>query len=325
MNSFRSIGIGIGMAIGLGSALATGPVMAQQDWPTRPVRIIVPYGPGSGVDVVVRALNEGLSRNLGQNVIAENRVGASGTIAASHVLAQAADGYTLLSDSSSHTIVPALMDSLQFNMARDFRGVTTLIENPLVLVTSPAKGFKDLKALIASAKAKPGSITFASAGIGSSTHLSAEKFRLSAGWDGVHVPFKSTTDALIEVSAGRIDFVYTALASAISGMETGKLQPLAMLSRRVDRLPNVPAVAEIVPGAEYSTWIGIFVPSKTPDAVVSRLHAEIVKVMHSPEMKARLATLGSEPWTMSPAEFDKMRALEFEDNVRLVKAAGIRK
>jgi tripartite-type tricarboxylate transporter receptor subunit TctC len=305
------------------AALAPAQAPAQE-WPSRPVRILVPYGPGSGVDVVVRALNEGLSRNLGQNFIAENRAGASGTIAASHVLGQPADGYTLLSDSSSHTIVPALMTGLSFDMARDFRGVTTLIENPLVLVTAPSKGYARLEDLISAAKAKPGSITFASAGVGSSTHLSSEKFRLAAGWDGVHVPFKSTTDALVEVSAGRIDFVYTALASAIAGMSAGKLKPLAMLSRRVDPLPGVPAIKEVVPGAEYSTWIGIFASAKTPDAVVRRLNTEIVKVMQSPEMKARLATLGAEPWTMSPEEFDRLRAAEFADNARLVKAAGIR-
>lgn len=314
----------LGSILFLGLATLLPTPGAAQDWPSRPVRILVPYGPGSGVDVVVRALNEGLSRNLGQNFIAENRAGASGTIAASQVLGQPADGYTLLSDSSSHTIVPALMSSMPFDMARDFRGVTTLIENPLVLVTAPSKGYARLEDLISAAKAKPGSITFASAGIGSSTHLSSEKFRLAAGWDGVHVPFKSTTDALVEVSAGRIDFVYTALASAIAGMNAGKLKPLAMLSRRVDPLPDVPAIKEIVPGAEYSTWIGIFASSKTPDAIVRRLNAEIVKVMQSPEMKTKLATLGAEPWTLSPEEFDRLRTHEFADNVRLVKAAGIR-
>ena len=295
-----------------------------QAYPSKPVRILIPYGPGTGIDVVIRVLNEALSKNLGQQFIAENRTGAAGTIAAAYVASQPADGYTLLSDSSSHTIVPSLMARLPFDTARDFAGVTTLIENPLVLVIARAKGIQSVRELIAAAKAKPGSITYASAGVGSSTHISAEKFRLGAGFEGLHIPFKSTTDGLVEVLAGRVDFTYTALASALPSIRGGKLVALAMVSRRVGIMPDVPAIDEIVPNSGYSTWLGIMVPAKTPRDIVQRLNQEIVKAMTTDDMKERMAKLGAEPWTMSPEEFDALRRRELVENDRLVKAAGIK-
>jgi tripartite-type tricarboxylate transporter receptor subunit TctC len=311
------------IAVGLCLCLLAGAALAQA-YPSRPVKVLIPYGPGSGIDVVVRQLNEALSKSMGQPFVSENRPGAAGTIAAAYVLSQPADGYTILSDSSSHTIVPSLMAGIPFDTARDISGVTTLIENPLVLVTGRGKGINTAAELIAAAKAKPGSITYASAGIGSSTHISAEKFRIGAGFDGLHIPFKSSTDGLVEVMAGRIDFTYTALASALSGIRDGKLVALAMVSRRVSVMPNVPSVEEVVPGASYSTWLGIMVSSKTPRDIVQRLNQEIVKVMASADMKERLLKLGSEPWTMSPEEFDALRRKELIENERLVKAAGIK-
>ena len=312
------------VVVGIVAAASAAVAYAQQGYPSKPIKVLIPYGPGSGIDVVVRQLNEALSKNLGQSFVSENRAGAAGTIAASYVLSQPPDGYTLLSDSSSHTIVPSLMASIPFDTARDFAGVTTLIENPLVLVTARSKGYNNVRDVIAAAKAKPGSITYASAGVGTSTHISAEKFRVGAGFEGLHIPFKSSTDGLVEVMAGRIDFTYTALASAQSGIRDGKLVALAMVSRRVGVMPEVPSIDEIVPNASYSTWLGIMVPSKTPREIVQRLNQEIVRVMHSPDMKERLAKLGSEPWTMSPEEFDALRRKEIVDNERLVKAAGIK-
>jgi tripartite-type tricarboxylate transporter receptor subunit TctC len=296
---------------------------AAQGWPTRPVRVVVPYGPGTGVDVVVRALNEVLSKNLGQNFVTENRAGAAGTVAAQYVLGQGADGHTVLSDSSSHTIVPALMDKVPYDTLRDFSGVTTLIDNPLVLVTSKASGFTSVADLVAAARTRPGALTYGSAGSGSSTHVSFEKLRVGAGIDMLHVPFKSTTDALVEVMAGRIDVTWTALASAQSAIREGRLVALAA-SRRVSVLSNVPSADEVVPGSGYSSWIGLMVPSKTPRDVVLRLNQEVVRAMNSPEMKERLAKLGAEPWTMTADEFDALRRREVVDNERLVKAAGIR-
>lgn len=313
--------IRIGVALGLW-ALA-GCALAQA-YPSRPVRVLIPYGPGSGIDVVVRMLNEALGKNLGQSFVAENRAGAAGTIAAAFVASQPPDGYTILSDSSSHTIIPSLRPNMPFDTAKDFAGVTTLIENPLVLVVARSRGINTLQELIAAGKAKPGALTYASAGVGTTTHISAEKFRIGAGIEGLHIPFKSSTDGLAEVMAGRIDFTYTALASAQSGIRDGRIVALAMVSKRVAVMPEVPAVDEIVPNAGYSTWLGIMVPAKTPRDIVMRLNQEIIKAMTTPEMKDRMAKLGTEPWTMSPDEFDALRRRELVDNERLVKAAGIK-
>lgn len=317
MRTFVRIGIALGLWALAACALA-------QAYPSRPVRVLIPYGPGSGIDVVVRMLNEALGKNLGQSFVAENRAGAAGTIAAAFVASQPADGYTILSDSSSHTIIPSLRPNMPFDTAKDFAGVTTLIENPLVLVVARSRGINTLQELIAAGKAKPGSITYASAGVGTTTHISAEKFRIGAGIEGLHIPFKSSTDGLAEVMAGRIDFTYTALASAQSGIRDGRIVALAMVSKRVAVMPDVPAVDEIVPNSGYSTWLGIMVPAKTPRDIVMRLNQEIVKAMHTPEMKDRMAKLGTEPWTMSPDEFDALRRKELVDNERLVKAAGIK-
>ena len=311
------------LAVGMGLWVFALSVLAQA-YPSKPVKIMVPYGPGTGIDVVVRLLNEVLSKNTGQTFVAENRPGAGGSIATAFVASQPADGYTLLSDSSSHTIVPSLMQNLPYDTIRDFSGVTTLVESPLVLVVAGSRGIKSVRELIAAAKANPNGPTYASAGIGTTSHISAEKFRIGAGLQGLHVPFKSTTDGLTEVMAGRIDFTYTALASALSAIKDGKLVALAMVSRRVGALPDLPTIEEIVPGAGYRSWLGIMVSSKTPRDIVSRLNQEIVKAMSTPDMKERLAKLGTEPFTLSPDEFDAQRRRELVDNERLIKSAGIK-
>jgi tripartite-type tricarboxylate transporter receptor subunit TctC len=307
----------------LAFGLSAGTLLAQT-YPARPIRILIPYGPGTGVDVVVRLLAEPLGRSLGQPVVSENRTGAAGTVATAHAASQPADGYTLLSDSSSHTIAPSLMPNLPFDTGRDFVGVTTLIDNPLVMVTARSKGYQSVRDLIAAAKANPGKINYASAGVGSSTHISAEKFRIAAGFEALHVPYKSTTDGLVEVLAGRIDYTYTALTSALANVRDGKLVALAMVSRRNNVLPDVPPIEEVVPGAGYTSWVGIMAHSRTPRDIVQRLSQEIARAMNTPDMKERLAKLGTEPWTMSPDEFDALRRKELADNARLIKAIDIR-
>lgn len=309
----------LGCLAWLGAAAALA-----QSWPARTIRIVVPYAAGTGLDVIVRLVNEPLSKNLRQPVITENRPGAGGTIGTAVVASAPPDGYTVAAVPSSHTMVSLLIRNVPFDPAADFAGVTTLAENPLVLVASSARGWQSVRDVIAAGKARPGALTFASAGTGTSTHISAEKFRLAGGFDALHVPFKSTTDGLTEVMAGRIDFTYTALASALSGIRDGKLVALAMVSQRVGVIPDVPAIHEIVPNANYSTWLGIMVPSKTPRDIVSRLNQEIIKAMTTPDMKERMAKLGTEPWTMSPQEFDTLRLRELVDNDRLVKVAGIK-
>ena len=296
-----------------------------QSYPSRPVRVIIPYGPGTGVDVVARMVTEAISKSVGQPFVAEQRVGAAGTIAAGTVANAPADGYTLLFDSSAHTSVPALMQNLPFDTARDFVGVTTLIENPLVLVTAQSRGYKTVADLVAAGKAKPGSINYASGGLGTSTHISAEKFRMGAGFEAVHIPFKSTTEALTEIMGGRMDFTYTALTSALSGIRDGRLVALAMSSRRSPVLPNVPTITEAgVANATYSSWVGMMVASKTPREIVNRLYQETLKAMATPEVQERLAKIGAEPVTMPPDEFEALRRRELVENVQLMKTIGIK-
>lgn len=312
------------VAIGFLFLLAASVGFAQQ-YPSKPVRFVVPYGPGTGVDVAARILAERLTKNVGQPFVTENRAGAAGTIATAAVASAPPDGYTVLVNVSSHTSVPALMKNLPYDAARDFAGVTTIAESPLVLVTSKARGYKDVKELIAAAKAKPGSITFASAGVGTATHIAAEKFRIAAGFDALHVPFKSTTDALTDIMTGRIDYLYTTLVSALGGIKDGRLVALALGSRRSPMLPNVPTIVEAgVPNADYSTWFALFVPARTPREIVVRLHGETVKALATPDMKERFENVGAEPYTMSVEEFEALLRREFVENDRLIKAAGIK-
>lgn len=300
-------------------------VAAGQAFPSKPIKIVVPYGPGTAIDVISRIIAEPLSKNVGQPVIVENRPGAAGTVAAAYVVNSPADGYTILTDSSSHTSVGALNPNLPFDPAKDLAGVSPYVESQLVLVVAKSRNINSVKDLVALAKAKPGSITYASAGVGSSTHMTAEKFRVAAGFTGLHVPFKSTTDALTEVVTGRVDFTYTGVASALPFIKDGRLVPLAMNYRHSPALPGVPTIEEAgVPGSAYAGWLAWLVSAKTPRDIVNRLNAELVKVLAPQEMRERLLKVGVNTWTMTPEEFDAMRNAEFVSNAKLVKDAGIR-
>jgi len=296
-----------------------------QSFPSRTVKIIVPYGPGTAIDVISRFLAEPLSNNLGQSFVVENKPGASGTIAGAFVAKSPADGYTILTDSSSHTSVPALMRNLPFDPARDLVGVSTYVESQLVLVVARSRGINSIAELVTAAKAKPGSISYASSGVGGSTFMTSEKFRLAAGFTGLHVPFKSTTDALTEVVAGRVDYTYTGVASALPFVREGRLVPLIMGYRRSAALAQVPTPEEVgLPNGSYPGWLGWMVPAKTPRDVVQKLNRELVRVVSVAEMKERLVKVGVETWTMTPEEFDVMRDKEFKSNVELVKQLGLK-
>ena len=318
MNFVRHATIGLALCM-----LAS--IASAQGFPTRPVKVIVPYGPGTAIDVIMRELAEVLSKNMGHPFVIENRAGASGTIGSATVAAAAPDGYTILIESSSHTSAPSFLPKLSFDPKRDLAGVTTIIDSPLVLVVARSSGYKSLAELIAAAKAQPGVLTFASAGLGSSTYMTAEKLRLAAGFDSLHVPFKSTTEGLTEVIAGRVTYTYTGVASAVPLVNDGRLVPLAMGFRRSGAFPGVPTSEEAgIANSGYSGWLGILVPAKTPRDIVARLHQEIVKAMASPRVKERLIKSGAEAYTMSPDEFDALREREFTENERMVKAMGIK-
>jgi tripartite-type tricarboxylate transporter receptor subunit TctC len=299
---------------------------AAQTWPTKPLKAIVPIGAGSLTDIVPRVVFEQLSGQLGQSIVVENRPGAGQTTGVAVVAKSDADGYTLLANSSAHTIAPAFYPNLSYHPGRDLATVATLGVSPFVLVVSPNRGFKTVRDLVAAAKAKPGTFNFASPGVGSASHLSAERFRLSAGVQAVHVPFKGGAEAMTEVMAGRIDFFFVALGAALPHIKSGKLSALAVNgTARSVTLPEVPTLQQAnFNNAEYPTWFGLFVPTKTPGEIVGRLHRETLKALQEPKVKERLATLGVDPMITTPAEFDALVQKEISLNAALVKAVGLK-
>jgi tripartite-type tricarboxylate transporter receptor subunit TctC len=320
MRTFRTL------LIALATLAAWAPPAHAQPWPSKPVKLVVPFTPGSATDIIARTLGERLSAALGQPVVVENRAGAGGTIGAAAVAQAAPDGYTLLVQSSGHTVNPHIYTSLPYDTLRDFAGVTPLVTLPNVLIVSPGKGYRSVADLVAAAKAKPGALNYASAGTGSATHMNSEKFRVAAGIDAVHVPMKGTPEAITETISGRVDWFFAPLVSAGPMIKDGKALALGVgTSQRSALLPDVPTTVEAgVPGSDYTFWIGLFAPAKTPREIVDRLQQEVVKVMNSPETKERLASLGAEPWTMSSAAFDDYVKQELAANASIVKAAGIK-
>jgi tripartite-type tricarboxylate transporter receptor subunit TctC len=308
----------------LGVAFAT-PVEAQT-WPTKPLQAIVPTQAGSIADIVPRVVFEQLSRQLGQSIVVENRTGAGGTIAAAFVAKSEADGYTFLVHSNALTIAPSLYPNLSYHPARDFAAVIPLGISPLVLVVSPAMGFKKIGDLVAAGKAKPGSLTFASVGVGTATHLGAERFRASAGIEAVHVPFRGGPQAMADVMAGRVDFFFGPVGLVLPLVREGKLVALAVNSaQRAVALPDVPTMLEAgFANAEYPIWLGIFLPVKTPRGIVDKLYRETLKALQATHVREKLANLGIDPMIMTPTEFDAFVEKEVAVNAALVNMAGLK-
>jgi tripartite-type tricarboxylate transporter receptor subunit TctC len=295
-----------------------------QTWPSKPIRAIISFAAGSATDVIPRVVFEPLSARLGQPIVVENRGGAGTTIGAALVAKAEADGYTLLATSSAHTLVPTVYPSAPYDTAADFAAVASLGSSPNVLVVSPEKDFKTAQDLVAAAKARPGSFNFASAGVGSATHLSAERFRMAAGFEAVHIPFRGGAEAITEVLAGRADFYFCPLGTALPQVREGKLLALAVSSpKRAALLPDVPSVVELFPNSDYAFWIGVFMPAKTPRDIVDQFHREAIKTMQLPNVKERLETLGMDPMPLTPAEFDAQVRAEIASTGLLAKAAGL--
>jgi tripartite-type tricarboxylate transporter receptor subunit TctC len=307
--------------------VAAGPAMAiaQGAYPSKPIKVVVPFAAGSTTDIIARAITDKMSLSLGQQLVVENRAGASGTIGQAQVAKSAPDGYTIMIHSSSHTVSPWTFKQLPFDTVADFAAVTPISSTPNVLVISPSKNIKTLQELVSLARAKPGSLNFASAGQGSATHLNAEKFRLAAGIQAVNIPFKGSAEAVTEVIAGRVDYYFSPIAPVISQIQAGQLLALAVGSpRRASALPNIPTTAEAgVPGSEFNFWIGMFVPAKTPAEIVSRLHDEVVKALATADVKERFQKLGADAWTLKPDQFAEYIRDEIKRNEALVKAAGL--
>ena len=306
--------------------LAANGALAQAEWPRgQAIRVVVPFTAGSGTDVVARLLGEKLGPALGTSIVVDNRAGAGGTLGAALVAKAPPDGYTLLVHSAGHVVNPAIYANLSYDTLKDFTGITALASLPNVLVTAPDR-FKDVRDLVEQAKSKPGTLNYGSAGNGSATHMNAEVFRFAAGLQAQHVPFKGTPEALNETMAGRIDWFFAPMVSALSLVQSGKLKALAVgTAKRSDVLPQLPTTVEAgVPGSEYLFWVGLFAPAKTPAGIVERLHDEVAKIMASADMKERLDKLGAEAFLMSPAAFDKFIVDETAKSQQIVRAAGIK-
>jgi tripartite-type tricarboxylate transporter receptor subunit TctC len=310
-------------------ALAAAVLFAQplsaQEWPTRPIRVIIPLTAGAATDIMARAVFEQVSQQVGQPFIVENRPGAGNTIGMAAVAHAEPDGYTILANSSTHTVSPATRSKLPFNVLTDLSGVIPLGNMPVVMAVNPKKGYKTLSDFVDYARKNPGAVNYASAGAGNSSHLNGERFRIAAKFEAVHVPQRGAPEALTEVIAGRLDFYFAPLLNSITFLREGTLQALAVSgSQRASALPDVPTTVEAgYPNSEYNFWAGVFVPSKTSPAIRNRLHAEIVKALKTPVLSERLKKLGADPFLITPAQFDALVKEEIEVNTQLVKAAGI--
>jgi len=302
------------------------PAAHAQAWPVKPLRAIVPVGAGSSTDIVHRLVLEQLSAGLGQPIVVENRTGAGGTIGTAAVAKADPDGYTLLANGSAHTIAPALYKSLPYDPARDFIPVVPIGISPSVLVVSPAKRYGTAQALVAAARARPGALNFSSVGIGTATHLSAERFVSAAGINAVHVPFKGGAEAMLEVIAGRVDFFFGPVALVLAHIREGKLVALAVNStKRSATLPEVPTLQEAgYSDAEYPIWFGLFAPARTPGSIIEKLNHETLKALQSPGLREKLSGLGVDAMVMTPQEFKVHVENEIVLNATLAKKAGLK-
>jgi tripartite-type tricarboxylate transporter receptor subunit TctC len=299
---------------------------AHTDYPSRPVRVIVPSGAGGGTDISARILADRLSQAMGQQFVIENRPGAGQMIGTEMVARSPADGYTLLVAAAAITILPATNANVKFDILRDFVPVSQLITSPSMLVTPAKLPFGTLKDFIAGVKAKPGTFNFGSAGPGTQPHMAMEQFRVMAGLDMQHVPYKGIAPALNGVIAGEVSAIMINPLSARSQIDAGNVRGLGISSaQRSAIMPDIPAIAEAVPGYEAIQWYGLFAPAGTPAPVVARLHKEIAAALKSPEMQKRVAADGAEAVGNSPAEFSAQIKSELEKWAKVAEQANLKR
>jgi tripartite-type tricarboxylate transporter receptor subunit TctC len=311
----------------LGGAAAAWPLVAlAQTYPTRPVRTIVPFAPAGPTDVFARLLVQKLSENLGQHFYIENQVGAGGNIGMGNAARAAPDGYTIVFVSTSYIVNPSLYAKVPYDPLKDFAPVTLAAVSPNVLTVHPSIPVKDVKELIAHIKANPGKYSFASAGLGTTPHLSGELFKLSQGLDLVHVPFNGSAPAIQSALAGHTPIAFTVVTPVVPQVKEGKLRALAVTTpKRSPALPEVPTLAEAgLPDQEADTMQGILVPAGTPRPIIDLLHREIVKVMALPDVKERMAALGYEPVANTPEEFAARINAEIPKWGKVIRDANIR-
>jgi tripartite-type tricarboxylate transporter receptor subunit TctC len=296
-----------------------------QNYPSRPIKIIVPFTPGSATDVMGRIVSERLNAAWGQPVVVENRPGAGGTIGIRETTRAEPDGYTLVLVSSGHAVNHVLYKDLGYDSLKDLSAVAMLGSLPSVLIVPPSLGVNSVKELVAMLKAKPGQLNYATAGVGSGAHVNVEKFNVAAGVKALHVPLKGTPPILSETMAGRIQYAFVPAVSGMGLVKEGKVKPLAVsTAKRVAALPDVPTLGEAgFPDGESTFWLALLAPAKTPSAIVGRINGEVLRALQSPEVKDRLAKLGTEPMAMSPAESDAFIRSEHDELGKVMRAAGL--
>jgi tripartite-type tricarboxylate transporter receptor subunit TctC len=312
----------------VGAALVPWPAPAQtaDGWPNKPLRFILPFPPGGGTDILGRLIADRMTAGLGQPVVTENRGGAGGNVGAEAAARSAPDGYTIVLVAPSLAISPSLYSKLNYDPVKDFAPVSLVATVPNVMVTHPSVPANTLAEFIRFAKTKPGGMNFGSGGSGTSNHLAGELFNIVAGVKLVHVPYKGVNLAMNDVLSGQIHLVVIGVPAAAPHIKAGKLRALALVApQRASALPEVPTVAEAgLPNFEVTTWYGILAPAGTPKPIVTRLNAELVKIMHAPEMKDRLATMATDPVTSTPEEFADYIKREIVKWGEVVRQAGLK-
>ena len=306
--------------------LSAAPAQAQGTWPDKPLKLVVPYPAGGNADNTARLLATQLGQRLGQQVVVDNRPGGSGTIGAAAVAKAPADGYTLLLDATAFTVNPSLFPKLPFDAAKDFAPISLVLQVPLLMVVPANSPFQSVADLVKAAKARPGHLTYASAGNGGAQHLAGELFKQGQKVAITHIPYRGGAPALTDLIGGQVDVMFSATTASGPFVKSGKLRPLAISSpRRVEGWESVPTVAESgVPGFQVSEWNGLFAPAGTPRPVLERLEAETRAIVASPEMKKRFAELGVQGVGSSAQEFSAFLKTETTKWAEVIRTAGIR-
>ncbi|MDP1672005.1 MAG: tripartite tricarboxylate transporter substrate binding protein [Burkholderiales bacterium] len=322
----REFALKTGTVLLLGGGLLFAATAAlAQSWPVKPVRMIVPFATGGGTDIQARLFSAKLQPLLGQQVIVDNRTGAGGNIGAELVAKSSPDGYTVLFQSASLAVNATLYRKLNYNAIRDLAPVMLVSSTPLILVVHPSVPAKNVKELIALAKARPGVFNFGSNSTGTTSHLASELLKTMTGTKMTHVPYKGAGQAVIALASGEIDMLITTIAAAQPHMESGRMRALAVTTlKRTPSLPNLPTVDETLKGFESDNWYGLFFPAKTPEAIVSRLHAEMSKVLTDPDVRKLMENQGATPLASSPAEMTAYLKSEIEKYAKVIQASGAR-
>lgn len=318
----RTIGLGMAAAALVASFAVAAP--AHAEFPEKPIRLILPYPPGGPTDLLARVVAAEMSNTLGQQVVVDNRPGASGMIGAEQVARAEPDGYTFLANASLHVINPSIYPDMRYDAIKDFAPITQLAAVPLVLVVPPSSPIKKIRDIETENSKNPGKLSFGSAGTASSQQLAGESFKIAAGIDMLHVPYRGSAPALADLVGGQIDLMFDSMPSAMPFISSGQLRAVAVTtSQRAAALPEVPTVAESgYPGFDISTWYGFWAPAGTPEPIVAKLAEHAAMALKTPQVRERYAAMGAEPVGSSPAEFAAYNVSEGEKWAEIVRKAG---